>query len=59
MVWIFALARLDVLPVEDLGIWSGMAVLYGDVSHADMFEIATAWQPHRSTASLYLWRAAD
>jgi len=59
MFLIFALARPDVFPVEDLGIRNGMTALYGDVSRPEMTEIATAWAPHRSTASLYLWRAAS
>lgn len=64
MFLMFALARPDVFPVEDLGIRKGMTALYGKpseekLSRTEMVEIATAWTPHRSVASLYLWRAAD
>lgn len=58
MFLMFALARPDVFPVEDLGIRHGMMALYGDVSRAEMVDIASAWAPHRSTGSLYVWRAA-
>lgn len=63
MFLMFALARPDVFPVEDLGIRNGMKSLYGEplesnLSRAEMVEIASAWTPHRSLASLYLWRAA-
>lgn len=63
MFLLFALARPDVFLVEDLGIRNGMMALYGtasaaDLSRGEMVEIATAWAPHRSLASLYLWHAA-
>lgn len=62
MFLMFALARPDVFPVEDLGIRNGMMALYatdGDaMTRGEMIDIATAWAPHRSLASLYLWHAA-
>ena len=54
---IFALGRPDVFPVEDLGIRKGMRELFGDLSRAEMAERAERWRPHRSLASLYVWRA--
>ena len=54
---IFALGRPDVFPVEDLGIRKGMRELFGDLSRAEMVERAGRWRPHRSLASLYVWRA--
>lgn len=54
---IFALGRPDVFPVEDLGIRKGMRELFGDLSRAGMVERAERWRPHRSLASLYVWRA--
>lgn len=58
MFLMFALARPDVFPVEDLGIRKGMESLYGEMTRGEMVEAATGWAPHRSLASLYLWRAA-
>jgi DNA-3-methyladenine glycosylase II len=61
MFLMFALARPDVFPVEDLGIRNGMTALYGagdDLTRSEMTDIASAWAPHRSLASLYLWHAA-
>lgn len=58
MFLLFALARPDVFPVEDLGIRAGMTRLFGDMTRPEMTERAERWRPHRSTASLYLWKAA-
>ncbi len=55
----FALGRRDVFPVEDLGIRRGMTNLFGELSPAEMLEVAERWRPERTRASLYLWRAAD
>lgn len=54
---IFGLGRRDVFPVEDLGIRKGMRALFGDLSRDEMVERAERWRPHRSLASLYVWRA--
>ncbi|MDZ7745781.1 MAG: DNA-3-methyladenine glycosylase [Halobacteriales archaeon] len=61
MFLIFVLAREDVFPVGDLGIRKGMAALYGydTDDRADMRAHAERWQPYRSYASRYLWRAVD
>jgi DNA-3-methyladenine glycosylase II len=60
MFLMFGLGREDVFPVGDLGIRKGMQTLYGDeTTRAEMRDLATNWQPYRSYASLYLWRAAD
>ena len=60
MFLLFCLGRPDVFPVEDLGIRKGMWELYDeDLTRADMRERAERWQPYRSYASLYLWRAVD
>lgn len=58
MFLMFALARPDVFPVEDLGIQNGMRRLFGEMTRAEMTERAERWRPHRSLASLYVWRAA-
>lgn len=60
MQLMFSLGRMDVFPVEDLGIRRGMEQLYGcDLTRADMCERANAWRPYRSLASLYLWDVRD
>lgn len=56
---IFCLGREDVFPVEDLGIRRGMEQLYGDLDRDDMVRKAKDWQPYRSYASRYVWRAHD
>jgi len=60
MQLLFSLGRPDVFPVGDLGIRKGMEELYGrEMSRAEMVEEAERWAPHRSYASLYLWRAKE
>lgn len=60
MFLLFGLGRPDVFPIEDLGIRRGMEVVYEtDLTRAEMCEYARAWQPYRSYASLYLWRAYE
>lgn len=62
MLLIFTLGRPDVLPLADFGVRKGFLRLYGD-GRADPAERlrrkAEAWQPWRSVASWYLWRAAE
>lgn len=53
----FGLGRKDVFPVEDLGIRKGMRALFGEISREEMVSRAERWRPHRSRASLYVWRA--
>lgn len=59
MLLIFNLQRLDVLPIDDLGIREGYKRLK-KLSHApkpkDLALIGKAWQPYRTVASWYLWR---
>jgi len=62
MFLIFALRRLDVLPVGDLGVRSAMKKAYGLAEMpkpAEMEEIAAAWRPYCTVASWYLWRSLD
>ena len=60
MFLVFALGREDVFPVGDLGIRKGMQALFGeDTTRAEMRDIAERWQPYRSYASLYVWRADE
>lgn len=65
MYLMFVLEREDVLPLGDLAIRNGIEQVYGDgesgdgedgeLTRAEMREIAEAWRPHRSTAARYIW----
>jgi DNA-3-methyladenine glycosylase II len=62
MFLIFQLGRPDILPVGDLGIRKAIQVEYGLdelPKPAQMEQIAEAWRPHRTLASLYLWESLD
>ena len=62
MFLIFHLGRPDVLPVGDLGVRRAVQLLYGldePPAPAELERIAEPWRPHRSLASLYLWRSLD
>jgi DNA-3-methyladenine glycosylase II len=62
MFLIFHLGRPDVLPVGDLGIRRAVQILHGLdelPTAAELERIAEPWRPHRSLASLYLWRSLD
>lgn len=56
---IFCLGREDIFPVEDLGVRRGMEQLFGEINRDDMVRKAEDWQPYRSYASRYVWRAYD
>lgn len=59
MMLIFTLGRLDVLPVDDLGVREGykrMKSLPEAPKPKALAEIGLAWQPYRTVASWYLWR---
>jgi DNA-3-methyladenine glycosylase II len=58
----FALARLDVFPVGDLGLRNAMKRAYhlrGTPSVKRLHKIADAWRPYRTVGSLYLWKTYD
>jgi DNA-3-methyladenine glycosylase II len=62
MFLMFQLGRLDVWPVDDLGVRKGYAMLFG----LDLAPTAKALEPlgeplrpYRSLAAWYCWRAAD
>lgn len=62
MFMIFGLARLDVLPVGDLGIRSAVQRQYALEElpgPADIEAIAQPWRPYASIASWYLWRSLE
>jgi DNA-3-methyladenine glycosylase II len=64
MMLMFRLNRLDVFPVDDLGIRQGMAKLYnieetGKALITKMYEIAEPWKPYRGAACRYIWKWKD
>jgi DNA-3-methyladenine glycosylase II len=62
MLLIFTLRRPDVFPVDDFGVREGYRRIHGLDTQPKPKALATAAQiyaPYRSTAALYLWRAAD
>ncbi|RXH58523.1 DNA-3-methyladenine glycosylase family protein [Granulicella sibirica] len=71
MMLIFRLGRPDVLPVTDYGVRKGFALTFQGLkptkkvtpadlpTPADMEKRAKRWQPWRSVASWYMWRACD
>ncbi len=61
MILMFPMDRLNVFPVDDLGIQQRMTNLYAiDVEKkmlkSSLNEIAESWQPYRSLACKYLWK---
>ena len=62
MLMIFNLRRADVFPATDLGVRRGHMLAYGLDEMLDAKELlatSTTWQPYRSVAAWYLWRAND
>ena len=64
MLLMFALERLDVFPVDDLGIQNAMKRHYGLEETGKrlklrMQDIAENWWPYRTIASKYLWQSLD
>jgi DNA-3-methyladenine glycosylase II len=60
MFLIFSMGRLDVLPVDDLGLRAGVQAVYGLSElpdRASLRERAEAWRPYRSIATWYFWRS--
>ena len=62
MLLIFTLGRTDILPVTDYGVRKGFALTYGWKelpTPRELLAFGVRWQPHRSTAAWYFWRALD
>jgi 3-methyladenine DNA glycosylase/8-oxoguanine DNA glycosylase len=60
MFLIFALGRLDVLPVDDLGFRAGVREAYGLSelpARKVLVEMAEPWRPYRTVATWYFWRS--
>lgn len=64
MFLMFSMGRLDVLPVGDLGIRSGIRQLYGltDLPTPEQVRemaVKGLWHPYESVASWYIWQSLD
>jgi 3-methyladenine DNA glycosylase/8-oxoguanine DNA glycosylase len=62
MFMMFHLGRLDIWPVDDLGIKKGMAKLRGRTDlpgKKEMLALGEVYRPYRSIAAWYLWRATE
>jgi len=62
MFLIFHMMRPNVLPLDDVGLITGISRNYfsGDaVSRSDAREVAAAWAPFCSVATWYIWRSLD
>ncbi len=62
MFLMFGLGRMDVLPVGDYGVKSGVQKLFGLDAlprPAELERIAEPWKPYRSMAAWYVWRSLD
>jgi DNA-3-methyladenine glycosylase II len=60
MFLIFALGRLDVLPLADLGLRVGVQRQLGLAeipSNAELTKLAETWRPYRSVGTWYIWRS--
>ncbi|GIX03249.1 MAG: hypothetical protein KatS3mg113_0255 [Planctomycetaceae bacterium] len=62
MFLIFSLGRLDVFPVDDLGLRASLREWYAlpdDTRRPHYLALAAAWQPYRTIATWYVWRLSD
>ncbi len=62
MFLMFSLARMDILPTDDLGIRNAIQKQYEltTVPDAKVIEsIATAWRPYATVACWYLWQSLE
>jgi DNA-3-methyladenine glycosylase II len=60
MYLIFALGRLDVLPVDDFGFRAGVKESFGMAEmpgRKELQELGEKWRPYRSIATWYFWRS--
>ena len=62
MFIMFAMGRLDVFSMGDVGLRNGVNRLFGEGVKLDedaTLEIVQRWSPYRSVASWYLWRHTE
>ena len=60
MFLIFSLGRLDVLPVDDLGLKKGIQLMFSlnELPKGEQIEkLAKKWKPYRTIATWYLWKS--
>jgi DNA-3-methyladenine glycosylase II len=62
MFLLFHLGRLNVWPVDDLGVRKAVSIIHGheELPHKILMEeTGELYQPYRSVATWYLWRSLD
>lgn len=60
MFLMFSLGRVDVFPIDDLGIRKGFEKTTGQsLSGKEMLAFSERWRPYRTVASWYIWRSLD
>lgn len=61
MLLIFRLGRPDVLPADDYGLRKAYGLVFECTppTAKELFVAGAVWQPYRTAASWYLWRALD
>lgn len=62
MYLIFAMQRLDIFAMDDVGLRRSVDRLYGQgrkLGDRRTLQITARWAPYRSVASWYLWREVD
>lgn len=62
MYLMFALRRMDVLPVADLGIQAAIRKAYGMETRpttAEVAELGRKWSPYCTVACWYLWKSLE
>lgn len=62
MLLMFHLGRPDVMPIHDLGVRKGYALVYGldALPKPKALEAATdVWRPYRSVGAWFMWRALE
>lgn len=61
MFLIFAMGKMDVFSSLDLGLRNGVKKLYRNenLTKDEIEVISQQWTPHRTIASLYIWRFID
>lgn len=62
MFLMFSMGRLDVFPVDDLGLQNSMKMNYqlgDDFTKSDLEEIAAKWHPYETVGSWYCWQILD
>lgn len=62
MLLMFRLGRMDVWPVDDLGVRAGLRRLHGlekIPKPKEALAMGEVWRPFRSVAAYYMWRLMD